>query len=189
MPRRGNIELRENPDDAASQNQEKGLSRPFWSYPPLTNRFCYTAHMEKPFATNYTPRDLLDHDAIAAVIRNDQDNILMFYHKKFEFWTIPVGKAEQGETPYEGMCTELREECGIEVIKATEIVARPYSYPRRGEVVNIILHLYSVEKFEGTPKNNEPEKHPEMRYMPISEIRELPDLSDATMLFLAQSPA
>lgn len=134
--------------------------------------------------TEYTSGDLLDHEAVAAVIKDPQGDILMFQHKKFGFWTIPIGKAEPGETPYEGMLTEVSEECGINVVSAVEIASRPYTYKRDGNDVNLISHIYEVTQFDGTPRNAEPHKHLEMRFMPVSEIVKLKTLSDATLLFL-----
>lgn len=134
--------------------------------------------------TNYTPGDLVDHDAISAVIKDNQGKVLMFKHKKFGFWTIPIGKSEPYETPYQGMCTEVKEECNISVIKATEIATKPYTYDRNGKPVNLIHHLYLVDKYEGEIKNNEPEKHLEMKFMDETEIRKIDDLSDATLLYL-----
>ncbi len=134
--------------------------------------------------TNYTPGDLVDHVAVSAVIKDVDGKILMFKHKKFGFWTIPIGKAEPGESAYQGMCTEVKEECGITVIKAKEIAKRPYSYSRDGKIVNLIHHLFEVEKYEGKVRNGEPEKHPSMQFMTVPEIRQAGELSDATLLFL-----
>ncbi len=134
--------------------------------------------------TSYTPRDLVDHDAIGAVIKNDRDEVLMFWHKKFEVWTIPIGKAEPDETPYEGMHTELDEECGISVTAATEIASRSYTRERNGRAVRLILHLFAIDEYEGEVTNNEPHKHPEMRFMNLDEIRATGELSDATYLYL-----
>jgi len=65
----------------------------------------------------YTSEDLLDHDAIAAVIKDDEGRILMQEHIKLKFWTIPIGKADQGKSPEEGMKEEVLEECGIPIIQ------------------------------------------------------------------------
>jgi ADP-ribose pyrophosphatase YjhB (NUDIX family) len=141
--------------------------------------------MTNPFP-KYTPGDLDDHHAIGALVRNENGDYLMFFHKKFAFWTIPIGKAELGETPYQGMCTELKEECDIEIIKASEFATAPYEYMRHGKLVKVQLHLYDVHEYKGTPKNGEPHKHPEMKYLSIDAIRELDDISDGTKLFLEQ---
>ena len=132
----------------------------------------------------YNPDDLENHEAVAGVVRNSEGRVLMFNHKKYGFWTIPVGKATANETPLEGITTELQEELGIVVTKATEIAVKPYVYERRGLSVHVNLHLYAIDSFEGEPKNNEPDKHLAMEYMGIEEIRRLNYLSDATVMFL-----
>lgn len=135
--------------------------------------------------TNYTPGDLADHEAISAVIKDAEGKVLMFEHKKFGFWTIPIGKAESHETPYQGMCTEVLEECGINVVSATELVVKSYEYERNGKNVVANHHVYVVDKYEGVPKNSEPDKHTHMKFMSIDEIRGLEELSDATLLYLS----
>lgn len=132
----------------------------------------------------YTPGDLQNHHAIAAVIQNEVGEYLMFFHKKFGFWTIPIGKAEPAETPYQGLCTELQEECAITVQAATEIATNEYSYTRNGRAVEAILHLYKVDAFTGIPQNNEPHKHPKMQYMTLQQIKDLEETSDSTQLLL-----
>ncbi len=138
--------------------------------------------------TKYTPGDLENHDAIGMVIQDDHGRILMFYHAKFQFWTIPVGKAEPHQTPYQGMCTEVFEECGITVTAATELKVRQYVYVRQGKPVSVNLHLYQVDVYEGTLQNLEPHKHPEMRFMTREQIKAEPELSDATLLLLELDP-
>lgn len=132
----------------------------------------------------YNPDDLENHEAVAAVVRDREGRVLMFNHKKYGFWTIPVGKATANETPLEGITTELKEELGIAVTQATEIAVKPYVYERRGSRVHVNLHLYVIDSFEGEPKNNEPEKHTAMKYMDIETIAKLEYLSDATVMFL-----
>ena len=136
---------------------------------------------------NYTPADLEDHEAIAAVIKDKQGRVLIFKHKKFDFWTIPIGKAEPGQTPYQGLRQELLEECDIQVEKATEIATKPYEYIRNGKKVHLTLHIFLIEKYTGDIKNNEPQKHTKMIFMSLAEIRSKDKLSDATNLFLENS--
>jgi 8-oxo-dGTP pyrophosphatase MutT (NUDIX family) len=46
----------------------------------------------------YTKGDTDDFKAVAAVIKNENNDILMQKHNKFGFWTIPCGKVDLGES-------------------------------------------------------------------------------------------
>jgi 8-oxo-dGTP diphosphatase len=62
------------------------------------------------------------------------------------YWEFPGGKVEQGESTYEALCRELREELGIEVLTATpwkvEVVDYPHSLVR--------LHFFKVTDWGGS---------------------------------------
>lgn len=61
------------------------------------------------------------------------------------YWEFPGGKVEPGETTYQALCRELREELGIEVNAATawkeEVVDYPHSLVR--------LHFFKVTGWGG----------------------------------------
>ena len=132
----------------------------------------------------YTTGDLSDHEGIAAVIRDEQERILMQDHVKYGFWTIPVGKAEPGQTPRDALVKEVEEECGIRVLEARQVAERKYEYTRNGRAVRMVLHAFSVDRWSGIPRNNEPHKHRTLAFLTVDEILRLPYLSDATLLFL-----
>lgn len=66
-------------------------------------------------------------------------------------WEFPGGKIEQNETIYQGLCRELSEEIGIEVVSAKPFIEYGYHYPDR----HITLHSYIVEDYFGQPKGCE----------------------------------
>ncbi len=132
----------------------------------------------------YNAADLVDHEGVAAVIKNNEGEVLVFFHKKFEFWTIPIGKAESNESVYQGLCTELREECGIEVKKAKEIATKQYVSLREGKEVKLNSHIYEILEYTGEIINGEPDKHPVMKFLSIDDLRKEKELSDATILYL-----
>ena len=45
----------------------------------------------------YTHEDIVNHHAVAAVIKNTEGKILMQEHVKYGFWTLPVGKVKDGQ--------------------------------------------------------------------------------------------
>ena len=133
---------------------------------------------------NYTDEDMLDHDTVAAVIRNEVGDVLMQDHVKFGFWTLPVGKAKQGQAPIEGIKREIFEECNLVIEKLKEISCLEKVYDRDGKIVKCLIHVYDVLVHSGEMKNNEPDKHAEQKFLPVEDIMRLPYVSDCTLMFL-----
>jgi 8-oxo-dGTP pyrophosphatase MutT (NUDIX family) len=132
----------------------------------------------------YTAADLVDHEGVAAVVRDEQGRVLVQDHAKYGFWTIPVGKAEPGQLIEDALAQELQEECAIHPTKAKFLTKRNYIYMRDGKKVHMTLHLFEVLEFTGTVRNKEPQKHRIQKFKKVEEIFLLPFLSDATLLFL-----
>ena len=135
---------------------------------------------------NYNQEDILDHHGIAAVIKNAEGEILMQEHVKYGFWTIPVGKVKEEQNVIEGLKEEIREECNLEVEEWEELVEKDYFYERDGHDVKVISHLFEITKYSGELKNLEPAKHREQKFLPLEKIKELPYLSNLTLLYLEQ---
>jgi ADP-ribose pyrophosphatase YjhB (NUDIX family) len=132
----------------------------------------------------YNKEDIISHHGVAAVIKNENGEILMQEHVKYGFWTIPVGKVKDGQDVLVGLNQEIKEECNIDVEKCNELTVKDYFYMREGHEVKVTSHLFEIVKYSGEVKNMEPEKHKQQIFMPLKEIRELPYLSDLTLLYL-----
>lgn len=133
---------------------------------------------------NYTPEDLADHHAVAAVIKDKKSRVLVQEHVKFGFWTIPVGKAKKEQSPEEGIKEEVFEECNLNILELKEIDYKEIEYERNGRNIRVFTHIFEVINYSGNIKNKEPHKHKQQKFMPIEEIKKLPYLSDATLMFL-----
>ena len=133
---------------------------------------------------NYSEEDLRDHDAIGAVIKDSKGRILVQDHVKYGFWTIPVGKAKQGQSPEDALKQELLEECGISARKFKKIAEKDYVYLRGVKNVRLISHIFEITEYSGNIKNMEPHKHKSQEFKSVEEITKLQYLSDATILYL-----
>ena len=60
-------------------------------------------------------------------------------------WEFPGGKCDPGETGRAALQRELREELGIEVLAATEILVIPHDYPDR----SVELRVFRVDAWRG----------------------------------------
>lgn len=61
------------------------------------------------------------------------------------YWEFPGGKVEPGETPYQALCRELREELAIEVLAASPWIVREHVY----EHAHVRLHFFRVTQWCG----------------------------------------
>lgn len=132
----------------------------------------------------YSSEDLEDHDAIGAIIKDNQGRILMQKHVKYGFWTIPIGKVKFGQPVDEALKQELLEECGISIIDFKEITQKEYVYNRNGKKVRLINHIYEILKYSGNIENKEPHKHIQQEFKELKEIKSISHLSDATLMYL-----
>lgn len=132
----------------------------------------------------YNDEDLKDHIGVAAVIKDSLERVLVQEHNKYGFWTIPIGKAAVGQSPVEALKEELWEECGIQINEYIEIAQRNYEYLRLGKKVKLHSIIYEIRTYSGSIKNKESHKHKNQLFKSIDEIKKLPYLSDATLLFL-----
>jgi 8-oxo-dGTP diphosphatase len=70
---------------------------------------------------------------VFALIFNHEQQILLGHRRDIDWWNLPGGGMEVGETVDEAVCREVREETGLEV-KVEQLVG-VYSKPQKQEVV------------------------------------------------------
>ena len=68
-----------------------------------------------------------------AIILDEQQHVLLCHRRDHDLWNLPGGRVESGETPWEAVVREVREELGLQV--AIRGLAGVYSKPERDEVV------------------------------------------------------
>lgn len=132
----------------------------------------------------YTKGDLINHNAIAAVVYDDKKRILMQDHVKYNCWTIPVGKVDEGDTIEGTLIKEVQEECGITPTKYREITSYLKNYKRDNNLVRVNAHIFEVLEYKGKIRNLEPQKHRSFKFMTISEIKKLDATSDLTKVMI-----
>jgi len=77
------------------------------------------------------------------------------------------------------------EECNLIIQECKEIIYKDYFYQRNSKNVKVSSHVYEILKYTGELKNMEPMKHRKQLFMSIEEIKQLPYLSDITLLYLS----
>ena len=74
---------------------------------------------------------------VFALIFNHEKQILLGHRRDIDWWNLPGGGMESGETVDEALCREVREETGLEV--KVERLVGVYSKPQKQEVVLTFL--------------------------------------------------
>lgn len=138
------------------------------------------------YIIKYNASDLRPvHSAIAAVVMQD-DKVLMLDHVKLSFWTIPIGKIEEGDSMIQTLKAELKEEVNVVPINYKRIgqFSKKYIRGNTGIQVSITSHIFRIDKWRGPVKNAEPHKHRSFKWMTVEEIKKLEKakkLSDSTI--------
>lgn len=88
----------------------------------------------------------------AGIIWNAERTTLLLTLRKPEQhqgdrWEFPGGKVESGETVFDGLCRELEEELGLQVITAEPCLSIPYNYPDK----SVVIHFWHILSFVGNP--------------------------------------
>lgn len=53
---------------------------------------------------------------VFGIIRNAQNEILLCHRTDYDLWNLPGGTLEHGESPWEGVVREVKEETGFDVV-------------------------------------------------------------------------
>ncbi|MGN4770259.1 NUDIX hydrolase [Bacillus thuringiensis] len=121
-------------------------------------------------------REQLGHElifmpSVAAVIKNEQGEIL-FQYPGGEYWSLPAGAIELGETPEEAVIREVWEETGLEVqVKKQKGVFGGEKYRHiypNGDEVEYIVVVFECEVTSGELKSIDGESL-KLKYFSLSE--------------------
>ena len=82
-------------------------------------------------------------------------------------WDVIGGHMEAHEQPLDALSRELQEEIGV--TPAQSFLLESFDDPDlRQDGVNL-FHLYIVTAWSGTPRNQQPHEHSEIRWFPIAQ--------------------
>ena len=99
--------------------------------------------------------ELLLTPGVAAIIRNDSNQILLQRRGDNGLWSLPGGGVDPGETPAEAIVREVLEETGL-VVEPTAIVGivggsqhMRFTYPN-GDRIEVVAALFACRVLGGT---------------------------------------
>lgn len=96
------------------------------------------------------------------VVDTVDDKILMIHRKRDgeEYYIVPGGGVEDGETVEEAAYREADEETGLEIELGELLWKRPFSTPMgNGTIIDQMEYAYLITQFSGTPVLTGPEFH------------------------------
>lgn len=70
---------------------------------------------------------------IFGIIFDEQKRVLLCHRHDYDLWNLPGGTMENGESPWDGLKREVKEETGLEV--EISKLAGVYSKPDKNEIV------------------------------------------------------
>lgn len=92
---------------------------------------------------------------VVGLILGTNHKILISKRKKHLFqgdlWEFPGGKVEEGESSFNALRRELKEELTISIIDPTPFMKFDFDYPEK----QIFMDVWMVKKFSGDAKGNE----------------------------------
>ncbi|MEP3847414.1 MAG: NUDIX domain-containing protein [Paracoccaceae bacterium] len=114
--------------------------------------------------------------SVAAIIRDDDGQLLLQRKAGSEGWSLPAGAIEIGEAPEEALKREVFEETGFRVLSSTLICAFGglefrYTYPNGDQVEYTVLLYRCVVQFAAA-KPTDPETT-ELRYFSLKDAPHL----------------
>jgi ADP-ribose pyrophosphatase YjhB (NUDIX family) len=70
---------------------------------------------------------------VFAIIRDEQNRVLLILRNDYDLWNLPGGGLEKGESPWQGVVREVKEETGlnVEIVRLTGV----YSKTDKDEIV------------------------------------------------------
>ena len=133
-------------------------------------------------------------DGAAAIIVNEQGQILMQSRADRDMWGLPGGCQELGETMEETVVREVKEETNLDVreedLTTIGVISGPTrrsEYPNGDVVINNTV-LFLIDKYQGEVKFNQESK--DMKFFDLDNIPENqhdPDLVEAYKKYLVKT--
>ena len=126
----------------------------------------------------------MSHEVVAALIIQSQKILLGLRSAAREFypdvWDLFGGHVDPGEGHEQTLVRELQEELGITPTQWTFLETLTVSLPPNGNEPSdlMIVHLYLVKSWKGTPYNRQPEEHSVIHWFSLAEATQL-NLADS----------
>jgi len=101
---------------------------------------------------------------VFGIIKDEKNRILLCLRNDYDIWNLPGGGLEKGETPWQGVIREVKEETGlsVEIVRLIGV----YSKPNKDEIV----FSFECKIIDGELILNEEAK--DIKYFSVNQIPE-----------------
>jgi len=99
---------------------------------------------------------------VFGIITNEKDEVLLCHRNDYDLWNLPGGGLEKGETPWECIIREAKEETGLDV-EISRLMGI-YSKPHKDEIV----FMFVCNIIGGELKLNEEAR--DLKYFALNNI-------------------
>ncbi len=109
------------------------------------------------------------HVAVATIVNTDKEVLLALrqsHQHLANLWEFPGGKVEADETVYDALKREIQEELAITVVAAKPLLKVFHDYEDR----TVLLDVWHVDQFEGTPHGQEGQK---LQWCAIADLSDI----------------
>lgn len=109
------------------------------------------------------------HVAVATIVNADNEVLLALrqsHQHLANLWEFPGGKVEADETVYDALKREIQEELAITVVAAKPLLTVSHDYEDR----TVLLDVWHVDQFEGTPHGQEGQK---LQWCAIADLSDI----------------
>lgn len=106
------------------------------------------------------------HVAVAVVINADRQVLLALRHAhqhQGNLWEFPGGKVEEGESVFDALVREAKEELAVTILAAEPLIKIAHNYSDK----SVLLDVWRVDDFEGTPQGCEGQN---LRWCKITDL-------------------
>lgn len=107
--------------------------------------------------------------SVGVIIKDDKALLAKRHDHQHQggLWEFPGGKVEPGETPFEALKRELKEEVNLDIHAATQVMTIDHHYPDK----SVQLLIFRVTDFSGEAKHCEGQ---DMRWVSFDDLASLP---------------
>ncbi len=99
---------------------------------------------------------------VFGIIKDEQDRVLLVLRNDYNFWNLPGGGLKKGESPWQGVIREVKEETGY----AVEVVKLSGVYTELGQ--NEVIFAFECKIIDGEQTLNKEAK--KIQYFSFDEI-------------------
>ncbi len=105
------------------------------------------------------------------VFRRSEDGVVfLLIRDPYENWGLPKGHVEGEETPEQAALREIKEETGLDELRAEcELPTIDWYFRNRGRLIHKYCHFYLVESVAGEPRPQLEEGITECVWLPPDE--------------------